>query len=234
MTAGQTLSGVNAILASGGATISGRVTNAAGMGLRNVTVRVELEGYELSNQYSASTAVDGAYTIRGIPAGTYSVLFTPSGTSGNYARELYNDVVPKGWVWTGTPVVLTDGAVVSGIDAVLEAGGWVKGRVTDGAGAGIANVQVRTHDALTNDRVDAGPKTDAAGYYAASARPGQYKIFFSASESAGGQYAAEFYNNKTTLPAADAVTVTADQTTPNIDAVLAAGTAGRNDRRPRP
>ncbi len=226
VTAGQTLSGVNAILASGGATISGRVTNAAGMGLRNVTVRVELEGYELSNQYSASTAVDGAYTVRGIPAGTYSVLFTPSGTSGNYARELYNDVVPRGWVWTGTPVVLTDGAVVSGIDAVLEAGGWVKGRVTDGAGAGIANVQVRTHDALTNDRVDAGPKTDAAGYYAASARPGQYKIFFSASESAGGQYAAEFYNNKTTLPAADAVTVTADQTTPNIDAVLAAGTAG--------
>jgi hypothetical protein len=74
--------------------------------------------------------------------------------------------------------------------------------------------------------VDAGPKTDAAGYYAASARPGQYKIFFSASESAGGQYTAEFYNNKTTLPAADTVTVSADQTTPNIDAVLAPGTAG--------
>ncbi|OGD18270.1 MAG: hypothetical protein A2W03_14105 [Candidatus Aminicenantes bacterium RBG_16_63_16] len=227
VTAGQTLSGVNASLASGGATISGRVSNAGGMGLRNVIVRAELQGYELSTQYSVSTGIDGTYTIRGIPAGTYFILFSPTTTPGNYARELYNDVVPRGWVWTGTPVVLTDGAVVPNIDAVLETCGWVTGRVTNGAGAGIANVQVRTHDALTNDRVDAGPKTDAAGYYSiGGVRPGQYKIFFSASEAAGGQYAAEFYNDKLTLPAADGVTVTADQTTANIDAVLGPGTAG--------
>jgi hypothetical protein len=227
VTAGQTLSGVNAILASGGATISGRVTNAGGMGLRNVQVRAELQGYELSTFHSVSTGIDGCYTIRGVPAGTYYILFSPSGTPGNYARELYNDVVPKGWVWTGTPVVLTDGAVLTGIDVVLETCGWIKGRVTNGAGAGIANVQVRTHDAVTSDRVDTGPKTDGAGYYAiGGVRPGQYKILFSASESAGGQYAAEFYNNKLSLPTADAVTVIADQTTANIDAVLGPGTAG--------
>jgi hypothetical protein len=227
VTAGGTLSGINAVLAAGGATISGRVTNAGGLGLRNVQVRAELQGYELSTVYAVSTGIDGTYTLRGVPAGTYYILFSPSGAPGNYARELYNDVVPKGWVWTGTPVVLTYGAVLTGIDAVLETCGWIKGRVTNGAGAGIANVQVRTHDAVTNERVDTGPKTDGAGYYAiGGVRPGQYKIFFSASESAGGQYAAEFYNNKLSLPTADAVTVIADQTTAGIDAGLAAGTSG--------
>jgi len=227
VTAGQTLSGVNAILASGGATISGRVINAGGMGLRNVQVRAELQGYELSTSYAVSTGIDGSYTIRGIPAGTYYILFMPGGAPGNYAIEVYNDVVPRGWIWTGTPVVLTDGAVVPNIDAVLETCGWVKGRVTSGTGAGIPNVWVRQFDASTNDRLATAGKTDLAGYYAiGGVRPGQVKIYFSASEGAGGLYAAEFYNNKLSLPTADGVTVSADQTTANIDAVLASGTAG--------
>jgi protocatechuate 3,4-dioxygenase beta subunit len=228
ITAGQTLGGVNASLSGGGASISGRVTNAAGMGLRNVTVWVMTDWSLLGAYPQDTTDSGGTYAIYGIPAGTYSVFFTANGTPWNYAPEYYDNVVPGAGAPNGTPVVLSAGQALGGIDAVLEAAGTVAGRVTDGAGNGVPNIRLRFFDAATNGySAQQNVLTDGGGYYTAwRIRPGSKKAVFQSFENGGGQWAGEFFNDKISLPSADAFGVTAGLTTPNIDAVLGPASAG--------
>jgi protocatechuate 3,4-dioxygenase beta subunit len=225
VTAGQTVSNINAALTADGGVIRGRVTNENGDGVPNVDVWVTAEWSEFSG-WEAYTDANGYYQVTGIPTGSYHVLFLTNTAQGNYLDEAYNDKA-----LTGSPTIEADwvnvveGQAVENINAVLSVGGYVSGRVTDQNGNPLRDIRVRLYDAASGDYFSRhSALTDFYGNYTLlRVRPGQLKAYFQSYESAGGNYKAKFYNDKTTLAAGDAFTVTATQTTSGIDAVLAAG-----------
>jgi hypothetical protein len=110
VTAGATRSGIDAKLAEGGR-IAGQVTDAStGAGVKGATVcafgsKPETGGCGLSG-------ADGEYTITGLASGEYKVGFAGA----QYAVQYYDD---KAKLAEATPVSVTAGATVSGIDAAL-------------------------------------------------------------------------------------------------------------------
>src|SRR5262245_19275593 len=66
------------VVQSQSATISGRVKDATGAGLAGVTVSASSPSL-IEKTRTAVTDGDGAYTIVGLPSGTYSVTFTMPG-----------------------------------------------------------------------------------------------------------------------------------------------------------
>ncbi|GAA1763051.1 cell wall-binding repeat-containing protein [Agromyces humatus] len=65
---------------------------------------------------SAETASNGTYTVSGVPAGTYLVVFWDNAGS-NLMAEFWQDAPLTGWA---TSVVLADGEARTGIDETLE------------------------------------------------------------------------------------------------------------------
>jgi hypothetical protein len=211
VTADATTSGINAVLVLGG-TVSGRVTNSSGSGIAGIGVHA----FDSSGNYvrSGDSQPDGNYTIVGLPAGNCKILF--DGSDSGYAIQWYNN---KTTIDAANGVPVTAGAVTSGINAVLAQGGTITGRVTNSSGTGLANVWVDAYDAagiFVNGR-----NTQSDGNYTIKGLPaGSYKIQFYGG-SAG--YLTEWYNNKATIGAANAVSVTAGVTTSGINAVLVQG-----------
>jgi hypothetical protein len=208
VTAGQTTSNINAQLEVGGR-ISGRITNTSGDGIAEVDVwpndlnNISLEG--------AFTDSQGYYTFS-VPAGTYKVAFYPRG-AGYYALEYYNN---KSNFNEADLVTVIAGQTTSNINAQLEIGGKISGKVTDASNNGIANVDV--HVVGLNSNWLPGSTTDNEGYYTLSVAPGTYKVFFD--PKSAGYFLPEYYNNKFNFDEADLVTVVVGQTTSNINAQL--------------
>jgi hypothetical protein len=217
VTAGQTVTGIDAQLADGGG-VSGRVTDSSGtVGIANVNVQIcDLNQYWYNG---SSTDSDGYYNIYGLPAGTYKIQFNTSWAAGNYTGEWYND---KNSFENADPVSVTVGQTTTGINAQLAEGGAISGRVTDSSGTvGIYNVEVQICD-LNNNWWN-GTSTDSDGYYTIQGLPsGDYKIEFR-TQWTPGDYIGEWYNDKGSFENADAVSVTVGQTTAGIDAQLADG-----------
>jgi len=111
---------------------------------------------------------------------------------------------------------------VSGIDAVLEKGGQIEGRVTDAATSlPLAEVEACAQEAIGAAVVGCS-HTDANGEYTIPGlAPGSYEVgFWGEGESAG--YLPQYYE-ETTFATADPVAVTAGTPTPGIDARLHEG-----------
>ena len=122
VTAGGTTSGKNFALDAAGS-VSGTVTNSASSSpLANVTVFAFTGGATPRQVGSASTSAAGAFTIGGLPTGTYFVATN----AGQYTNEVYDNVSCPGafcsttFITTsGTPVGVTGGAASSGINFAL-------------------------------------------------------------------------------------------------------------------
>ena len=100
--------------------------------------------------------------------------------------------------------------------------GTISGRVTNTTGTGLPSVSVRLYDAY-GGYLSLNTPTDSNGYFSLSSlTPGYYKIYFQPTLS-GAYYVPQWYNNRSLSAEADLVTVTAGQTTPNINAELADG-----------
>ncbi len=130
-------------------TISGRVTDGAGRGVAGATVRAGAQ--------SAATDADGFYTLSGLPTGTYTLTAALSGyqvTPVSRTVTLTGDV--SGQDFSAAPLTYR-----------------ISGRVTDGAGRGVAGATVR-----------AGAQsaaTDADGFYTMTNLPaGVYTLTASA------------------------------------------------------
>ena len=106
------------------------------------------------------------------------------------------------------------------IDAQLEPGASISGKVTNSASAGIFNDSIYVYDLAGNVLWDFYAYTDSNGDYFLGGLPtDSYKVLFNRT----GYYVAEWYNDKNSFADADPVAVTGGSTTPNIDAQLATG-----------
>ena len=218
---GTPVTGADVVLEPGG-TISGRVTDGQGNPLHLAIVTA----YNASaGQASyAYTDADGHYAILRLRTANYGIGFCPP-TGNTLGREWYGG----GSSFAGVrPVAVTAGATTSGIDAALEEGAYVSGRVADAGDNPIQGVQVTAHDVSGIALQSA--VTQADGTYLIGRLPGgSVKILFNAVPCFAGNYFSEWYTDKRSVGEADPVLVTVGQTTTDIDAVLspAGAIAGR-------
>jgi uncharacterized repeat protein (TIGR01451 family) len=108
---------------------------------------------------------DQSYTIRGLPPRAYTVIF--SSRFLGLVDERYDDIpCPRGScdLELGTPVEVGYEEHVTGIDAVLESGSVISGRLTNGAtGTGLPSQFVSVY---TSDGIYATlARSDADGFY---------------------------------------------------------------------
>ncbi len=216
VTAGQTTSGIDQALAEAG-TVSGTVTDAAsGAGVSGASVTV----YTTYGSYLASavTGAGGAYSVVGIPSGTYAIGFSSGATGGSYATTYYKG---SQTLSSATPISVTDGRVTSGIDQMLPDGG-IAGTVTDAAlGSGLASIDVDIYNG--EGQVVGSAKTGSTGDYSIDGlAPGSYAVSFSP-VSQPSAYVEQYYKDEITAASADTITVTAEHTTSGVDAAMARG-----------
>ncbi len=134
LNAGQTRSGINALLATA-AHITGSVTDDSGplQGIEVQAYRYEDDGtgYSQWNQISgAQTDETGAYDIGGLQAGTYHVGFYDNNWPSQYISEYYDDQPD---VESAQDIELIAGQTRSDINAQLATTGHITGIVTDAA-----------------------------------------------------------------------------------------------------
>ena len=212
VTALQTTSNINAQLATGGK-ISGRVTGPSGRGIRNIFV------YAADPDFSywidgSTTDSNGNYSLNA-PAGTWKVHFSSSPSTANYAPEWYDN---KNYFQVGDLVTVVPGKTTFNVNAWLEIGGTISGRVTDTTANGIAGVYVQPYDLNDDTIIFNGATTNSEGSYTIPLRAGSYKVGFSLSPGAPN-FASEWYNNKNDFQSADSVMVKKLRKT-SIDAQL--------------
>ena len=220
--------------AVGPGAISGTVTDAGGthQGLANIQVTVYSSTGDNS---SATTADDGTYNVTGLSAGQYTLWFDGSIATGGssdatgYLPESYDNQPLSD---PPTPVAVTEGAITSGVNAALAAGGAVSGTVTAAGGAhqGLANVQVQVIPG------SGGPggftRTGVDGSYTAKGIPAgtDFTVCFDAADVMGsGGYFDECWQNQPTSGTPTPVTIALGATTTDINGTLAAagGISGR-------
>jgi hypothetical protein len=136
VTVSHTTSNIDAELHHG-ATISGKVTAAAG-GAGLGEIEVCAEGTNVTWFACVETNAGGEYTMPGLPGGTYKVEFRP----GSYfSFEL--DEIPNALAQTIEGVSVAAGAAQAGVDAALASGGQIAGTVTSAAsGAALSKIIV--------------------------------------------------------------------------------------------
>jgi hypothetical protein len=189
-----------------GGSISGKVTrDSDGSGISGVTVNL-LDGGG-SSVKSTSTSSSGAYTITGLPAGSYYVR-TSNGLG--FIDEYYSNVTTLN---AATAIVVALGTNASNTNFSLALGGSISGKVSrDSDGTGISGVTVRVYDISWNNIKSTF--TNSAGAYTISGlAAGSY--YLQTSNSLG--LLDEYYDNVTTQSAASAVAVTLGMNTPNIN-----------------
>ena len=215
VTAGSTTSSINAAMEPG-ATIEGTVTAAnGGADLSGICVFATISGG--TTPVFASTGSNGAYSITGLAAGSYTVEFTAAcGNSGSYADQWYNNASSQS---SATTVVVGAGATATGINAAMVLTGSISGTVTISGGGGLYLTCVTA----TENGGGAGygsSLTSPSGAYTIGDLPaGTYTVDFQYCGSSG-TYAEQWYNDESSSGAANPVTVTAGATTPNINAAM--------------
>jgi Carboxypeptidase regulatory-like domain len=210
VSAGKTTTGINAALKSPGE-ISGTVTSAA---TSAALAGVEVEVYDSHGTFVAfaDSGANGAYTVSGLPTGSYVVEFAPPG---GYLGQYYNGALS---LEEAGKVAVTAGSDSSGIDAALASAGGISGTVTS----------VSTHDPLAEVEVQVylggqlvgSAKTAASGTYTVGGLgSGGYTVEFVA---LSGTYARQFYDGSASAGGATGVSVGQGETKAGVDAELGA------------
>lgn len=195
-----------------GTSVSGTVTAASGGApIEGVSVLATALG-DLPHTAFAQTDASGDYTLAGLAATDYQLIFFPAPASGDFLTEYYDDNATA----PGDPVSVPGGGL-TGIDAALALGGRIEGTVTGPGATPLDGIGVAA--ITTSGYLFGGDTTDASGDYSLLVPAGSSKVFFNGE----GGLVGEYYNNKPDLASADGVAVTSGNTTANIDAQLATG-----------
>ncbi|MEX1021027.1 MAG: carboxypeptidase-like regulatory domain-containing protein [Litorilinea sp.] len=111
----------NAVIPAAPGGISGRVTDADGVPLAEVDIRLWTAGMSVGG--FASTDASGEYALGALPPGEYVVEFAPPDT--DYAFQFY----PNAGMYPDAEVLRIEETTLTDIDAVLQPSGAVRGRV---------------------------------------------------------------------------------------------------------
>jgi hypothetical protein len=204
--------------------VSDAVTQAPIEGIEACAVNTSVASLEEEegpgNFGCATTDSTGSYTISGLNAGGYDVIFgAPLKSSLNYVTQVYED---KSSFTEASTVTLTAGVTKENVNAELEPGAEISGTVTEAVtGAPLEGILVcALEDAGSpNGSEIAACATTAAGgkYTLIGLRGGSYEIVF----FGGEKFATQAYNDKSTPAEAEPVAVSEGGTTSDINAALA-------------
>ncbi len=191
--------------------IEGKAVDAVTkVGIEDVEV-CAVEPFEFEFVACDLTGADGKYALEGLANGSYVVEFWAPYLG--YIRQYFDG---RTSFEDADEVTIAAGGTVSNVDAELEQGGEIEGRVTDAAsGAGIEEAEVC---AYSLSAFGGCALTDVSGDYTLAGVPtGSYVVEFWA-EFLG--YETRYYDEVTSFEAADPVAVFAANTTAGIDARL--------------
>jgi len=212
----------NQTLALGGS-VSGVVT-AAGIPMANAALELVSTSQQCPGAacaFFADSAKDGSYTVKDVPAGTYTLY---AGAEG-YATTYYGG----GMTAPGNALTVSAGGVTSGANIALATGFTMSGTVTGAASGGgaavpLAGVSVDLWNTSTQCAAYCYgyATTDASGHWSVSGvGNGDYSVQFSTGTGASRQYASEYYGGATSSPGTTVTIDNANRT--GIDATLLLG-----------
>ena len=129
----------------------------------------------LGNRRSANATTDvlGAYDVGILPPGQYHVRADPTLAQG-YANRFFADAIDLAFA---DPVAVNAGATSPAIDLSVSPSGSISGTIVDGAGSGLAGIDLDLFEAVTNARLLPSATTDATGSYSFPSLNGaSYKV----------------------------------------------------------
>jgi len=147
--------------------LSGRVT-VMGLPLANIDVTIIPSIYSYPNSsgsVTVKTDTQGRYMVGGLNSGVYAVGF--SDPTGVYAFEYFsNSISLAGFPASGATLVWTDATThPSDVDADLEKGGALSGKVTTDRNKAASNVRIGVHYRLALPYVPYDPFFGGPGHY---------------------------------------------------------------------
>jgi hypothetical protein len=164
--------GINFALTTGGSFTGSVKATSSGLGQPNV----KLSLYNAAGSLLGSGRTDGSgnFSASGIPPGTY--FLRTFNLLGLIDESHLNHACAPCVITDATPITITAGATVSGLDFVLDQGGLVSGTITNGANG--APLQGATVSFYTQGGAFVGRSepSDENGYYAISLPVGTYVV----------------------------------------------------------
>jgi Carboxypeptidase regulatory-like domain len=218
--------GIDAELELGGE-ITGTATAAIGaMPLEEV----EVCALGATNQTSVSCAhtnAFGEYSLPTIPTGLYRVGFWGGGPSARYAPQYYDEQLT---FFDASPLSVTAGGTLTGIDAELDEGAAISGVVRSAAGAVLPGIGVCVLESSAASPARCTDSDGLGGYGFVGLPAGTYQVAFSPefSEFASEEFAlpeddgylTQYYDDVARRAEARALTLAAGGVADEIDAAL--------------
>ncbi|MDP9694330.1 UNVERIFIED_ORG: hypothetical protein J2X79_001885 [Arthrobacter globiformis] len=208
--AGEDVAGIDVTLVKG-ASVSGKVSAPAGVNLESIEVSVS-RADTMYIPARAQVNADGTYRVGGLPTGSYKVQF-----AGYRTGTLEQWHAGASSFEDATPVALTAGKELTGINASLRTGASISGRATTPAGVDPTAVQIELY---RGDLGHMGSERLAAdGSYTFTGLPaGPYKIQFYARDSGALD---QWYGGALDSTTAEAIILTDGQQLTATDTTLA-------------
>ncbi|WP_341977100.1 carboxypeptidase regulatory-like domain-containing protein [Microbacterium sp. LWO13-1.2] len=199
------------------ATITGHVTRE-GDGSPVAFASIFVNSTDFTKNGVGFTDENGDYAVSGLKPGEYTVRFATETIGGGLLSEYWDGAQDRS---SAQRITLTDGETINGIDATLQQGGSISGRVTqesDGAPQSGVTVYFSPNSLSL---APATARTAEDGTYRVDALvPGEYMVRFDAPT---GSLADEFWDGAHDQQSATRVQVIAGEETPGIDASLVGG-----------
>ncbi len=186
-----------------GGIITGRVTDKAGNPLAGIDISASSIGCGPGYAFTRSDA-NGVYQLVGLPTATYNLYIG----SGLYVEMHQNSIS------------VNVAQITENIDATLELGGVITGKVTDANGNPVENAYVQLYKPEDGDFSYAGStETDSSGIYTATGLvTSNYHVLVEDDQYIRQVYGGGFWEDEGT-----AIPVALGQTTSNINVTLQVG-----------
>lgn len=235
-TVGQTTTDIDATMQIAGH-IHGRITDENGNPVSDIRVDTstcndDFSDCEGTNTF-ASTDDNGYYTMGGLATGQYYVLFNQYGAGNNgYDQQFYNGAQSYR---AATPVNVVSGVTTNSIDGQVTHAAHITGKVTDGSGTPIPNINVHVFASISDyqhysnyeqgyNEFQTATTGDDGTYDIGILPAGSYYVEFNDGNdnNYNNSLYTQWWNGAPSIGTSTQVMVAAGETAKNIDAVFTA------------